>query len=236
MTYTDQVGTVGSSAPLVNDLQLRVKLNGDVFVPHFNSYSDINNIEMIDISAPCAGCNYTIEVRAVSLSAVQPYALVASGVLTNAELNSTSVSTSINTDESIGPNTMRMIIVLGLICFILGLFVFYLHKCDVPPPAKRRQKTFEEEQHEQAEALRFYEEQHRMRIHPPGSGNDRGGGGGGGGGGGEAAQRREEGDRGGTTRRKSTKPRGKKKKALPSNREVEMAAQQQQQQQQSANI
>jgi hypothetical protein len=85
MTYTDQVGTVGSSAPLVNDLQLRVKLNGDVFVPHFNSYSNINNVEMVDIAAPCASCNYTIEVRAVSLSAVQPYALVASGVLTNAD-------------------------------------------------------------------------------------------------------------------------------------------------------
>eukprot|EP00603_Paraphysomonas_imperforata_P010137 CAMPEP_0114454338 /NCGR_PEP_ID=MMETSP0104-20121206/2531_1 /TAXON_ID=37642 ORGANISM="Paraphysomonas imperforata, Strain PA2" /NCGR_SAMPLE_ID=MMETSP0104 /ASSEMBLY_ACC=CAM_ASM_000202 /LENGTH=299 /DNA_ID=CAMNT_0001626721 /DNA_START=580 /DNA_END=1479 /DNA_ORIENTATION=- len=77
MTYTDQIGSAGSSRPLVNDLELRVKLNGDVYVPHFNSYSDINNIEMVDIDNPCAGCNFTIEVRAVSLSAVQPYALVA---------------------------------------------------------------------------------------------------------------------------------------------------------------
>ena len=169
MTYTDQMGTVGSSHPLVNDLELRVMLNGgDEIVPYYNSDSSINNIEMIDILEPCAGCNYTIQVRAVSLSAKQPYALVASGILTPAVSNVTSVeSTSSESDESIGPNTMRIIIVLGVLCLLLGAIVVYLHRCDKPIRQKKHQKTFQEEQAEQAEALRYYEEQHRQRTVPP---------------------------------------------------------------------
>lgn len=163
LTYTDIAGSAGSSNPLVNDLELRVKLNGDIFVPYHNSYSDINNIEMIDIANPCAGCNYTIEVRAVSVSATQPYALVATGVVTEAVLNNTYVGTTINTDESIGPHTFRIIVVLGILCLILGSIVLYLHKCDLPPQENVYQKSFAEEQREQAEALRFYEEQQRQR-------------------------------------------------------------------------
>lgn len=235
MTYTDVPGTAGSGAPLVNDLELRVKLNSDVFVPHFNSYSDINNIEMVDIASPCVGCNYTIEVRAVSLSGVQAYALVATHVITEAVLNPNATSSSsVNTDESIGPDTMRIIIVLSIICFLLGSIVIYIHKFDAPPPRQKRQKTFAEEQHEQAEALRYYEEQRQRSLQPRHSAGDHG----------EARSRR--GGRGGrdetdvsiaatenTARSRksatSSTPRKKKKRrSSATGSEVEMAAQAQQ--------
>ena len=164
MTYTDPAGSPGSSKPIVNDLELRVRRNGDVYVPYYNSFSDINNVEMIDIPNPCAGCNYTIEVRAVTLNlSPQPYAVVATGIITEGISNSSRLTTDINSDESIGPLTLRIIIALGLTCLFLGSIVIYLHKCDVPPQTRRRHKSFAEEQREQAEALRYYEEQQRQR-------------------------------------------------------------------------
>jgi subtilisin family serine protease len=116
MTYTDQVGSAGSSRPLVNDLELRVKLNGDVYVPYYNTYSDINNIEMIDIAEPCGGCNYTIEVRAVSLSVVQPYALVASGILTKAVYDA----------DSGGQKRTAAWLITGVIIGVIILVIFVL--------------------------------------------------------------------------------------------------------------
>jgi hypothetical protein len=82
LTYTDLVGSAGSIRPLVNDLELRVKLNAEIYIPYYDGYSDINNVEMIDIDNPCPGCIYSIEVRAVNISATQPYALVATSCIT----------------------------------------------------------------------------------------------------------------------------------------------------------
>jgi hypothetical protein len=229
MTYTDQVGSVGSSRPLVNDLELRVKLNADVHVPYYNSYSDINNIEMVDIDNPCAGCNYTIEVRAVSISAIQPYALVATGFVTPFVFNATvSESASIDSTESIGPLTQRVIITLGIICLILGAILIYLHYVDVPPPARKTRRNFADEQREQAEALRFYEQEHRARqrtdatgkprVRERGRGKDRGGRGGGGGGADDSSVQSSR------SRQTSADKKKKKKKDRGS---VELARQQQ---------
>mmetsp|Transcript_13835 Transcript_13835/g.22922 ORF Transcript_13835/g.22922 Transcript_13835/m.22922 type:complete len:915 (+) Transcript_13835:97-2841(+) len=235
MTYTDQIGSAGSSRPLVNDLELRVKLNGDVYVPHFNSYSDINNIEMVDIDNPCAGCNFTIEVRAVSLSAVQPYALVATGIVTPFVFNATSdSSTDIDSSESIGPLTLRIIVVLGIISLILGSILIYLHYIDVPPPARKRKKNFAQEQHEQAEALRYYEEEHRKRQRQaaagdnPGQPRERGrrGGGGGRGRGDESSVRSSSRSRQPSPDKKKKKKK-KKRDGSDSDSLVELARQQQ---------
>lgn len=163
LAYTDVPGSPGSSHPLINDLNLVVKQGSQEYAPLKSSQTSINNVEMVVIESPCASCTYTIEISASTLSSIQPYALVATGSVTEVIVNSTSSSSSYHVDETIGEDTWKAISVMGLLCILLGAIVVYLHYFDVPAPRQPREKTFEEERQEQAAALQYYEEQQRQR-------------------------------------------------------------------------
>jgi hypothetical protein len=76
---------LGSSIPLVNDLDLTVSNGTHVFYP-YSPYTDthqqvdrLNNVELILLPTPLTNITYTITVTAYQLSTDQSYALVMTG-------------------------------------------------------------------------------------------------------------------------------------------------------------
>lgn len=93
LAWTDYPGTVGSSAILVNDLDLRIYDSTGTSFPPVRGTDRKNNVEVVKLESPVAGRRYTVEVKCFQLSAAQPYALVLTGengkidVPTEAELD-----------------------------------------------------------------------------------------------------------------------------------------------------
>lgn len=75
LCYTDEIGSVGASVILVNDLSMDVTGGGESFPPLNEADRHLNNMEMTVIDSPQPNTTYTVSVFADSLSSVQPYGL-----------------------------------------------------------------------------------------------------------------------------------------------------------------
>jgi hypothetical protein len=79
LAWTDYPSTVGSSNVLVNDLDIRIYDSIGTNHDAVRVSDRKNNLEMVKLENPVAGRAYTVEVKCVSLSYAQPYALVLTG-------------------------------------------------------------------------------------------------------------------------------------------------------------
>eukprot|EP00602_Paraphysomonas_sp_CaronLab_P004064 CAMPEP_0185022178 /NCGR_PEP_ID=MMETSP1103-20130426/4903_1 /TAXON_ID=36769 /ORGANISM="Paraphysomonas bandaiensis, Strain Caron Lab Isolate" /LENGTH=783 /DNA_ID=CAMNT_0027554141 /DNA_START=309 /DNA_END=2660 /DNA_ORIENTATION=+ len=123
LAYTDEIGTVGASVILVNDLTLRVYSPTETLFPLNNDDSDINNVEMVVIDSPLPNTTYVVEVSATSLSSSQPYAIVISGEVVEAQVNKTSDSTHNSSSTGIGKDVRDVIIVLSVALLVMGILL-----------------------------------------------------------------------------------------------------------------
>ena len=91
MAYTDIVGSSGSDAIILNDLDLSVDITSELTRNNFNSgredddYKHVsqNTVEMVHIENPSPRTNYTITVTAKSLVAEQAFSIVITGDISN---------------------------------------------------------------------------------------------------------------------------------------------------------
>eukprot|EP00603_Paraphysomonas_imperforata_P002933 CAMPEP_0114421804 /NCGR_PEP_ID=MMETSP0103-20121206/5276_1 /TAXON_ID=37642 ORGANISM="Paraphysomonas imperforata, Strain PA2" /NCGR_SAMPLE_ID=MMETSP0103 /ASSEMBLY_ACC=CAM_ASM_000201 /LENGTH=875 /DNA_ID=CAMNT_0001590355 /DNA_START=80 /DNA_END=2707 /DNA_ORIENTATION=+ len=79
LAWTDYPGTVGSSNILVNDFDIRIYDSTGTNHDAVRVSDRKNNVEMVKIENPEAGREYTVEIKCISLSVAQPYALVLTG-------------------------------------------------------------------------------------------------------------------------------------------------------------
>lgn len=77
LAFTDEIGSVGTSVTLVNNLIINVT-EGSTFksyAPYMEQDLGLNNVVMVDIPTPLSNTNYTVTVSARALNSAQPYAL-----------------------------------------------------------------------------------------------------------------------------------------------------------------
>jgi hypothetical protein len=77
LAFTDEIGAVGSSVTLVNNLVINVTEGGTsrTYAPYLEEDLGLNNVVMVDIPTPLSNTNYTVTVTARVLNSAQPYAL-----------------------------------------------------------------------------------------------------------------------------------------------------------------
>lgn len=78
LVWTDYPGSVGSSNPLVNDLDIRI-YNSTTSFDAVRVNDRRNNAEMVVLENPSPGGEYIVEIKCISMSVTQPYALVLTG-------------------------------------------------------------------------------------------------------------------------------------------------------------
>jgi hypothetical protein len=81
LAFTDEIGAIGSSVTLVNNLIINVTEEGGAggsskaYAPYLEEDLGLNNVVMVDIPNPRSNTNYTVTVSARALNSAQPYAL-----------------------------------------------------------------------------------------------------------------------------------------------------------------